>query len=423
MGQPDLRLHHGQASVFDDPSPYRVVVSGRRWGKTQLEKAEAVSEMGTPGLVWYIAPTYDMARDLMWEPLRAIVPRHWLAREPNETRMEMLTHWGCRFACKSADKPDRLRGRGLQKVMIDEFQDWSDGMSIWEEVIQPMLLTTRGRALVAGTPKQFNHLYELYRRGQSTDPKWAAWRSWQYTTAQAPHIPADDLEKMRQQMDARAFRQEFEASFEALSGRAYYAFARHTHVQPVPLETSVPVVVSFDFNLHPATAIIGQRVGDEARVWREVWITSAGGEATRAAATTARDLLHAAGYRGQVQVYGDPAGRAGKTTGPSDHAVLRDVFPGASFYIPKAAPHVKDRVAAVNTRCETASGAQHLRIDPSCEHLIGDLEQVVFTDAGELDKRGNPLLTHISDALGYWIHQAWPPVERGGVGMGHVSWL
>lgn len=423
QGTADLRLHAGQGVVFDSRSPYRVLVSGRRWGKTELCKAETLCEMGTPGTLWYIAPTYDMARELMWEPLRAIVPRHWLARDPNESRMEMLTHWGCRVSCKSAEHPDRLRGRGLRKAIMDEFQDWRDGLSIWEEVIQPMLLTTHGTALFTGTPKHFNHLYQLYARGQSTEPRWNSWASWQFRTADAPHIPQDLLHDMREQMDPRAYRQEFEASFEALSGRAYYAFNRHDHVKAVTLEQGVPIVVTFDFNIQPATAVICQRVGDEARVWREVWITSAGGEATRAAATRVRDMLAEVGYRGPVQVYGDPAGRAGKTTGPSDHAVLREVFHGATFYIPKVAPHVKDRVASVNARCQTASGEARLVIDPSCEHLIGDLEQVVYTDAGDLDKRSNPMLTHISDALGYWIHQAWPPVTRGGVAVGFSSWL
>lgn len=419
----DLCLHPGQAAVFDSPASYRVLVSGRRWGKTELCKAETLREMGTPGTLWYIAPTYDMARDLMWEPLKALVPRHWLAREPNETRMEMLTHWGCRIGCKSAEHPDRLRGRGLRKAIMDEFQDWRDGMGVWETVIQPMLLTTQGTALFTGTPKHFNHLYELYARGQSTDARWASWASWQYRTQDAPHIPQALLTEMKQQMDARAYRQEFEASFEALSGRAYYAFSRATHVRPVQLEPSVPVCISFDFNLNPATAVIGQRVGQELRVWREVWVAHAGGEATRAAAMAVQQHLQAAGWTGPIYGYGDPAGRAGKTTGPSDHAVLAQVFPRASWRIPKAAPHVRDRIQAVNSKCETTDGRQWLTVDPACQHLIGDLEQVVFNDAGDLDKRSNPALTHISDALGYWVHQEFPPVIRGGVGVGFSSWL
>jgi len=53
-------------------------------------------------------------------------------------------------------------------------------------------------------------------------------------------------------------------------------------------------------------------------------------------------------------------------------------------------------------------GNRHFRADPSCIHLIADLEQVIFEDNGDLDKKSNPMLTHVSDALGYWIHKEWP---------------
>jgi hypothetical protein len=396
---------------------FRVLVSGRRFGKTELEKVECAEEFGTPGLVWYIAPTYDMARDLIFEPLRAFVPRAWLVSEPNQTRMEFETIWGCRLACKSAEHPDRLRGRGIRKLLIDEFQDWVNGMKTWEEVLLPMLLTEDGSALISGTPKGFNHLHELWDKGQRGVP---GWKSWQFRTADAPHISQAFLAQMKADMDPRSYRQEFEASFETVSGRAYYAFTRDKNVGPVELSRLHPANVTFDFNVEPATAVIWQKVGQEARAWREVFIMHAGGEATEASATAARDFLQGVGWRGQVRLYGDPAGQAAKTTGPSDHAVIRRVFPLAEWCIPKASPHVKDRIASVNTRCLTADGKAHLLVDKSCTHLVSDLEQVTMpmvTDPTE--KRKNPLLTHISDAFGYGIHYEWPPVQKGGASFGY----
>lgn len=409
-----LRLHRGQAAVKTSAAQFRVCVAGRRWGKTTLGKAECLEEFGTPGLVWFLAPTYDMARDLMWEPIRAMTPRAWLVRDPNETRMELDTIWGCRFACKSVEHPDRLRGRGPRKIIGDEFQDWKDGQRTWEEVLLPSLLTTNGRAILTGTPKSFNHLYAAYEKGQRGVPGWA---SWQFRTIDAPHIQTPEMQaflaQMRAEMDPRAYRQEFEASFEALAGRAYYAFQRKIHAaHPVILEPALPVCISFDFNINPATAVIGQGRGLDAWVWREVFVTHAGGEATRAAALRAKQLLAEAGWRGPVRIYGDPAGKSAKTTGPSDHAVLRELFPSATWCIKASAPHVRDRVAAVNARCETMDGAHHFRVDPSCVHLIADLEQVIFKDNGDLDKQ-NPMLTHVSDALGYWIHAEFPLVKPG----------
>jgi hypothetical protein len=130
-----------------------------------------------------------------------------------------------------------------------------------------------------------------------------------------------------------------------------------------------------------------------------------------AAATAALETLQQAGWRGPIRLYGDPAGKSGKTTGPSDHAVIKAVFPQATWCVKIGAPHVRDRVAAVNARCETMDGLKHLRVDPSCRNLIADLEQVTFLDNGDLDKKTNALLTHVSDALGYWIHAEFPVVK------------
>lgn len=402
----ELDLHWGQTAIYDHRADvrFRVAVTGRRWGKTVLQKAEIYSELGTPGLVWYVAPTLDMARDYIWKPLRASVPLVWLQRAPNETRMELQTVWGCEFVCKSAEEPDKLRGRGVRRLYCDEFQDWKNAREAWEEALLPTLLDNDGRALITGTPKSFNFLYELFVRGQGAS---SDWRSWQYRTCDAPHIDKRLLAEFQATMDPRSYRQEFEASFETIAGRAYYAFNRVKHVAPVQLERAVPVAVSFDFNVEPATATLGQRVGDEIRVWREVWTAHAGGEATRASARAARALLQQAGWTGAVELYGDAAGSARKTTGPSDHAVIREVFPGAAWRIKGRSPHVRDRISAVNGRLETMDGRTHCVIDPTCVHLIADLEQVTFAGNGDLDK-SNPMLTHISDAFGYWVEASFP---------------
>jgi hypothetical protein len=103
---------------------------------------------------------------------------------------------------------------------------------------------------------------------------------------------------------------------------------------------------------------------------------------------------------------------------------VQGVFPHAQWEIPPAAPHVKDRMEAVNARCQTADGKHHLFVDPECRHLIADLEQVtvpMLTMSAE--KAKHPMLTHISDAFSYGIHREWPPVLKGGYGEGYSHWL
>lgn len=406
----------GQSDVYANRSRFQVVAAGRRWGKTELALAKLLTScLQTNGVYRYIAPTQKLARKTLWRrKLKRVLDRSWLRKPPNETNLEIWFRSGAILEVLGADDPDSLRGEGVMGAVLDEYADMAE--ETWPEAVRPSLADTAGWALFIGTPKSFNHFHEVWERGR--DRTFPAWSSWQFRSLDNPLLDPNEVEDARRTTDPRTFRQEWEASFEALKGRAYYAFDRNVHIAPVELIPGLPVCLSFDFNINPATATIGQAHGDEPWFWREVFVTHAGGEATRASATAARELLHTANWAGQVRLYGDPAGKSGKTTGPSDHAVLKDVFPEATWCIPHAAPHVKDRVAAVNARCETMDGAHHLRVDPSCRHLIADFEQVIFLDTGELDKKSNPMLTHVSDAAGYWVHRDFPvakPAERFGM--------
>lgn len=400
-------LHQGgQIEAWRGSHRFKVVVAGRRWGKTLFARTWLLSQALARGAgrYWFVAQTREDAKDIMWVDLKAACHREWLAEPPREGDLSLLLTNGAEIRLWSAEKGDSLRGRPLKALVMDEYADMD--ARVFNEILRPSLADYKAPALFIGTPKSHNHFYELYERGQSSEhPRWA---SWQFRSMDNPLLDPEEIEEARRTTDPRTFRQEWEASFETIAGRAYYAFARKVHVVPVELDPAAPVAVSFDFNINPAVVVIGQRFGDQARVVHEVYLTHMGGEATRASTQAAFDWLKSKQWSGEIRLYGDPAGQSGKTTGPSDHAVVREIFRKATWCIRPHAPHVKDRVAAVNARCQTMDGAHHMLIDPSCKNLVTDLEQVVFDKNGDLDKKTNEMLTHISDALGYWVHWEWP---------------
>lgn len=424
-----MRLHPTQSQVFRDRSRFRTLVAGRRWGKTWLAAAElarGVQEAGQGNWrFWYIAPTYREARDIFWNDIkRTFYELRWIRGVPNESRLEIELITGAQIALKGADKPNALRGRGVKGAVLDEFATMK--AETWVEAIRPALADQKGWAVFIGTPQAFNHLHDVYERGRSGEPDWASWQFKTLDGAVEPWGPMAlaEIEAARRDMDERSFRQEFEASFESIGGRIYYAFDRALNTGSVTLPKEVTACVSFDFNVDPATAVVGWRDGDYPRVYREVFLKDRGGEATVAVARKVKEILRDANHAGGLRLYGDATGRGAKTTGPSDHAVLRAEFPGAQWSLPsKAQPHPKDRYAAVNGRCCSAAGQRRLLVDASCSHLIADLEQVIYNDDGVEDQSGNRMLTHLSAALGYWLVKDFPPAPRGGAGFSHVGWI
>jgi hypothetical protein len=56
-----------------------------------------------------------------------------------------------------------------------------------------------------------------------------------------------------------------------------------------------------------------------------------------------------------------------------------------------------------------------LQIDPRrAPHLVRDFEGVTVVEggSGEIDKSSNPDLTHLTDAIGYYLFRKWPVKRR-----------
>ena len=87
-----------------------------------------------------------------------------------------------------------------------------------------------------------------------------------------------------------------------------------------------------------------------------------------------------------------------------------------SFHVPESNPAERARVNAVNARCCSTDGKRRLLVDAAAApKLVRDLEgvQTVKGGSGEIDKKKDRKLTHISDALGYYIVHEYPLAKAG----------
>lgn len=397
-------LHRAQAEVYKDRTRFQVVVAGRRFGKTTLSLLRilqvATSKKGAH--VWYVAPTYGMAREIMWVKLKRAIPANWIVGI-HETLLKITLRNGSIISLKGADRPDTLRGVGLDYIVMDEFQDMRKG--VWDEVLRPTLATTGGGALFIGTPKSFNAFYKLYEKGQKQRARKASreWKSWQFPTIMSPFVPTKELEQAREDLDPRTFRQEFEATFETMSGRVYYPFDRKKHIGKYPFNPKLPIWIGQDFNIDPmSSAIIQPQPNGELWIVDELVLFNSN-------VTEVCDVLEQRywRYQKQIELYPDPSG-SNRSHARGESAL--DMFRQRGFtriYHRKKHPLVQDRVNAVNSKLYSATGQITLRINETCRNTIDAFEQVIYKEGStEIDKSLNK--EHIADALGYVIEYKFP---------------
>lgn len=399
---------------------FRVLVAGRRFGKTHLALVELLrAACGPYRTVWYVAPSYKQAKRIAWNRLKKLTQSFW-ASQPSETELSIRLQWGSVIALRGADQYDSLRGNGLDFVVLDEYASMHP--QCWTEVIRPALADRQGGALFIGTPQGFNHFYERFEYAQK-DPEWAAF---QFSTEEGGNVTATELASAARELDARCFRQEFQARFESIgTGQAYYAFQRRENVAPYRYKPGSALVWSIDFNVNPMCSVLAQRDGDHVYVLDEIILPDANTPAA-CEAFYERTRTMWAQERLTVQVYGDASGNQRNTAGTrTDWSIIRDFFASkqeafeATFRVACANPAVKDRINCVNSRLRNAGEERQLFVDPRCKELIRDFEQVCWkSDAagnttGELDKN-DPKRTHVSDALGYYISQSFPMQQKAG---------
>lgn len=390
-----ISLHENQAVVLNHSSRFKVVTAGRRWGKTQLAKVVCIIKAsgGKKRKIWYIAPTFRMAKQIMWDEMLESIPRAWIAKV-NHTEMSITLKNGSKIELKGADKPDSLRGVGLHFVVLDEFQDMKP--DVWTKVIRPTLARDRGDAMIIGTPKGFANLYDVHKLGQ--DPKNRMWKSWQFPTATSPFIPKEEIEAAKNDMDLKSYRQEFEASFETMAGRVYYAFDRKIHIGKYEFNPALPIYVCQDFNVDPMATVIAQpQPNGELWCIDEIYLHD-----SNTLAVCEEIERRYWRYMKSIVVYPDPACvNRGSARGESDLDIFKDRGFKRIKYRRKH-PLIVNRVNAVNHMLESASGENRLKVDEKCVRLMECFEQLLYKQGTrDVDKGQN--IEHIGDALGYMI--------------------
>ncbi len=208
----NFSLLRWQREVFADATRFKVVVAGRRCGKTRKSSvmvlAKALECTSPDAGVLYVAPTFQMARTIMWDLLLGVADGLIVNSNVNNGEIKLIN--GVKIYIRGADNPDALRGMKLYYAVLDEFKDVKP--QTWELIIRPALSDMKGGALFIGTPEPgaslFRDYFDLGMSGE--DPEW---KSWHFTTMDNELIDPKEIAAAKRSMSTMAFKQEYEADF------------------------------------------------------------------------------------------------------------------------------------------------------------------------------------------------------------------
>ena len=193
--------HINQKRILDSKSRFRVVMCGRRFGKSELAQIEITLAALNGQQVAYITPTYQLAKTFFGKLIKAVPFSHnksdLVIDFPNDGRIEFFT----------GERLDNLRGRKFNLVVIDEASFHSNLEDGWNNSIRPTLTDYKGKALFLSTPRGKNFFYSLYLKTGSQD-----WESFKFSTYDNPYIDASEIDDAKNQLPEAVFNQEYLAS-------------------------------------------------------------------------------------------------------------------------------------------------------------------------------------------------------------------
>ena len=397
-----MPLTQPQTEVAKSEKRFRVLISGRRFGKTTLGIREICKEASQPHTVcWAICPSYRQAKNIWWLKLKKkLFSLHWIDKV-NEAELTITLKNGSIIALKGAENYDSLRGNRVDFLVMDEVADIKP--EAFFESLRPTLSDSMGKALFMGTPKGLNWAYDLFNNAKGDDE----WASWQFTTEQGGNVPDTELESARRLLDERTYRQEYQGSFESFSGRIYYSFDREKNVvkcDEYDLDKGeFPEILHIgeDFNIDPSVAVVAyERADGVLHIIDEIGIFSSNTDEMV-------EEIKSRYPRSKIWVYPDPAGAARKTSsgGRTDIIILQNA--GFIVKAPRSHPPVRDRINAVNSRFLSSTGEVRLVVDPRCRRVIEGLEKQTYKEGTQQPDKDSGW-DHWNDALGYMIHFKYP---------------
>jgi hypothetical protein len=196
--------HNAQRAVLESAARFRVLMCGRRFGKSLISQDISIESAIDKERVAYITPTYQLGK-IFFKDILEQLPEQIYKKNETDLVIEFITGGTIRFF--TGERLDAMRGLKFHKVIIDEASYIADLEQGWLNSIRPTLTDYKGKAIFLSTPKGKNYFYSLFMK--SGEPDWEAFK---FTTYDNPYIDPSEIDDAKAQLPHSVFEQEYMAN-------------------------------------------------------------------------------------------------------------------------------------------------------------------------------------------------------------------
>ncbi len=354
------------------------------------------------GLILY--PTYSLAEEVFVEPFCRILEKASIPYDYNIAQHKFRTLFG-NIKIYVTNQAHKIVGSNYTWCYIDEIDVESKRNA--EIAVNKALGRLRGcedaELFMTTTPEGFKFAHDFLVNKASPDKYVIHGR-----TEDNPYLPKSYIKSLKDNYDENLLKAYLNGQFVNLQkGICYNGFSRKRNIRECKYNPNLPIHVGVDFNISPMACCIIQEQPNspQIKVIDELLLSQDG----------SGDLLTERMMETIKQKYPSRKYNAyPDATGAARHSSSRfsdiQIIQRANFIVcvRHINPLVINRVNSMNNNLSKGN----IIIDPKCKNLIRDLEQVVLKEGTrDIDKASNSELSHISDALGYYVDYKHPSVR------------
>lgn len=253
-----------------------VLLMGRQSGKTYFATQHAwLSAVLKQGRYFVVFKTYKQAHEVVWRQYVPLIPKELIYKKNEADLLIELNYINgpvklfdgsviqvehdtnkprSAIQLLGSDQADSHRGFKADGIIFDEYADQDPNN--WDAVYKHFFTTTNGWAIFMGTPRGYNHFYDLIEDAKVND----RWYYQEATWRDSPYVSEEYITEERKEAERKGtlstFMQEVELEFRAVQGAVYPAFDRKIHiVRPSEIPQDLTVYAGIDFGYHTTACI------------------------------------------------------------------------------------------------------------------------------------------------------------------------